>query len=267
MPFQSGDRLGPYEIVASLGAGGMGEVYKARDTRLDRTVAIKVLLSRLADDAQWRERFDRDARVIRALDHPHICALYDVGDHEGRRFLVMQYLEGATLADRIEKGPLPVADTLTIAIEMADALNRAHQAGIIHRDLRPGNVFLTKTGAKLLDFGLAKSGVFVAPYMAPEQLEEEDVDARSNIFVFGAVVYEMLTGRKAFQGKSQASLIGAILKDQPPPIAATRPLTPPELEHVVKTCLAKAPAERWQSAGDVTRQLTRIAKAGWRPSS
>jgi len=280
MLLATGTRLGPYEIVAPLGVGGMGEVYRARDTRLDRIVAIKILPEALAADSEFRERFHREARAISQLDHPHICALYDVGDERGTAFLVMQYLEGVTLADRLVKGPLSRAESLTLAIQIANALDKAHHAGIIHRDLKPGNIMLTKAGAKLLDFGLAKaSGQAIAgtapsmvattppnltaqgtilgtfQYMAPEQLEGRDTDARTDIFSFGAVVYEMLTGRKAFEGKSQASLIAAILDHDPPPISSFHPLTPPHLDHVVKRCLAKSPEDRWQTASDLGQEL------------
>ena len=264
----------------------MGEVYKARDTRLDRFVAIKVLPAALAGDPQFRERFDREARVISQLDHPHICALYDVGREQGVDFLVMQYLEGETLADRLKKGALAFDQALTYAVEIASALDSAHRAGITHRDLKPGNVMLTKAGAKLLDFGLAKAkGPVIAgaglsnlpttppnltahgtilgtfQYMAPEQIEGQEADARTDIFAFGVVLYEMLTGKKAFTGKTQASLFGAILKDEPTPISTIQPVTPPVLDHVVKRCLAKEPDERWQAAGDVMRELKWVAEA------
>ena len=280
MSLRSGTRLGPYEILSALGAGGMGEVYRARDTRLDRTVAVKVLTDTLATDASFRERFAREARVISQLEHPNICSLYDIGDHDGTAFLVMQFLEGETLASRLSHGPLPIDQALRSAIEIAGALDRAHRAGIVHRDLKPANVMLTKSGAKLLDFGLAKtasltaglSGFSMLPttppgltaqgtilgtfqYMAPEQLEAQEADARTDIFAFGAVLYEMVTGRKAFAGKSPVSLIGAILKDDPPPIADAQPLTPPALDRIVRTCLAKEPDERWQNAGDLQREL------------
>jgi serine/threonine protein kinase/Tol biopolymer transport system component len=282
----AGARLGPYEILAAIGAGGMGEVYKARDTRLDRTVAIKILSASFATDPQFRERFDREARTISQLDHPHICTLYDVGEQDGTSFLVMQYLEGETLEARLKKGTLPLDQALQVAIQIADALATAHKAGIVHRDLKPGNVMLTKAGAKLLDFGLAKTsapviggvGLSMLPttppitqqgsilgtfqYMAPEQLEGKDADARTDIFAFGAVVYEMITGKKAFEGKSQASLIGAIMHAQPLPISASQPLTPPVLDHVVTRCLAKDPGERWQTSGDVMRELKWVAALG-----
>jgi len=227
----------------------MGEVYKARDTRLARIVALKILPDGLAADPQFRDRFDREARSISQLDHPHICALYDVGDQGGTAYLVMQYLEGETLADRLAKGALPIEQALQIAIQIADALVAAHRAGIVHRDLKPGNIMLSKSGAKLLDFGLAKTGAAVvgaasqsiptAPplthpgsilgtfqYMAPEQIEGQDADARTDIFAFGVVAYEMVTGRKAFAGKTSASLMGAILKDQPPPSRRSNPSRP-----------------------------------------
>jgi len=287
----AGTRLGPYEILAPLGAGGMGEVYKGRDTRLDRTVAVKVLPAHLADNAELRQRLEREARAISALSHPHICTLFDVGNQDGTEYLVMEYLEGETLADRLLKGALPIEQFLRYGIEIADALDKAHRQGILHRDLKPGNVMLTKSGVKLLDFGLArleapaKGGVFsslsIAPtelpgagltaegtilgtfqYMAPEQLEGKEADARSDIFAFGAVLYEMATARKAFTGKSQASLIAAILEHEPAPISAVQPMTPPAFERVVRTCLAKDPEDRWQTAHDVMLELRWIAQAG-----
>ena len=283
MPLQSGKRLGPYEIQSPIGAGGMGEVYKARDTRLDRTVAIKVLPAELASDPQFRDRFEREARTISQLDHQHICALYDVGEEQGTSFLVMQYLEGETLADRMAKAAgsaLPVEEALSIAIQIADALDKAHRAGIVHRDVKPGNIMLTKAGAKLLDFGLARSGAPVLAssglsmlpttpanltaqgtilgtfqYMAPEQLEGQEADARTDIFAFGAVLYEMLTGKKAFQGKSHATLIASIVGSEPPPISVLQPIAPPVLDDIVRICLAKNPDARWQSAGDLLHAL------------
>ena len=301
MGLSAGARLGPYEIVAALGAGGMGEVYKARDTRLDRTVAVKVLPAHVADDPQFRERFDREARAVAALNHPHICTLHDIGSQDGIDFLVMEYLEGATLAERLASGQraLPLGEALIIACQIADALDKAHRAGIVHRDLKPANIFLVRSAvasappnAKLLDFGLAKSsapivagaGLSMLPtsppnltaqgtilgtfqYMAPEQLEGQDADARTDIFAFGAVLYEMLTGKKAFEGKSQASLISAIMSSDPPPIAASQPLTPPSLDHVVARCLAKEREERWQVASDVMRELKWIAEGGMTVSS
>jgi Tol biopolymer transport system component/predicted Ser/Thr protein kinase len=285
VPLKAGDLLGPYEIGALLGAGGMGEVYRARDTRLDRTVAIKVLPAALAADHQFRERFEREARAISALEHPNVCALYDVGEKDGTSFLVMQYLEGETLADRLTKGGLPLEQTLQYAMQIADALDRAHRAGIVHRDLKPGNIMVTKSGAKLLDFGLAKAsapisgaGLSMLPttppgltaqgtilgtlqYMAPEQLEGKEADARTDIFAFGAVVYEMLTGKKAFEGKSQASLISAIMSAQPPAPSSLQPLAPVALDQVVVRCLAKDADDRWQSARDIKLQLAGITES------
>ena len=287
MPLEAGTQLGPYEILSPLGAGGMGEVYKARDTRLDRTVAIKVLLAHVADDPDLRQRFEREAKTISILNHPHICTLHDIGQQDGVDYLVMEYLEGETLAARLTKGPLPTDQVLRYATEIADALDKAHRKGITHRDLKPGNIMITKAGTKLLDFGLAKlrdpktAGLSVSQrptqsasltgegkilgtlqYMAPEQLEGKEADHRTDIFAFGAVLYEMATGRKAFEGDSQASLIGAILKDEPAPMSTLQPMTPPALDRLVKTCLAKDPEERWQSARDLQRELKWIADAG-----
>jgi Tol biopolymer transport system component len=281
MRLAAGTHLGPYEILAAIGAGGMGEVYKARDTRLDRTVAIKILPASLAADSQFRDRFDREARTISQLDHPHICTLYDVGEHAGTSFLVMQYLEGETLEARLKRGALLFDQALQYGIQIADALATAHKTGIVHRDLKPGNIMLTKSGTKLLDFGLAKTGAPVIggvglsmlpttppnltaqgtilgtfQYMAPEQLEGQDADARTDIFAFGAVVYEMVTGKKAFEGKSQASLVTAIMSTEPPPLSTVQPLTPPALDRLVSRCLAKAADDRWQSARDLGFGLT-----------
>ncbi len=292
MTLNAGTRLGPYEIVAPIGAGGMGEVYKARDTRLERTVAVKVLSSHLTANEEIRQRFEREAKTISQFSHPHICALHDVGREGETDYLVMEYLEGETLSDRLGKGPLPTEQILRYGIEIADALDKAHRQGIVHRDLKPGNIMLTKTGVKLLDFGLAKplssagaksvSGASVlateaqvsAPltergtvlgtfqYMAPEQLEGGEADGRSDIFAFGAVLYEMATGKKAFSGKSQASLIGSILRDDPPSISEASPMIPPALNRVVKTCLAKDPEDRFQTAHDAKLQLEWIAEGG-----
>jgi Tol biopolymer transport system component/predicted Ser/Thr protein kinase len=285
MSLTPGARLGPYEIVAAVGAGGMGEVYRARDTRLDRTVAIKVLPESFATDADLRERFAREAKIISSLEHPNICVLYDVGDHEGTAFLVMQYLEGDTLEQRLAGGPLPIDQALRYAIEIADALDRAHRQGIVHRDLKPGNIMLTKSGAKVLDFGLAKVGVAggmdlgatgipttppnitargailgTFQYMAPEQLEGIEADARTDIFAFGALLYEMVTGKRAFEGKSQASLISAIMSATPAPMSTLQPVAPPGLDRIVKKCLAKDPDERWQSARDLADELKWVAE-------
>ena len=278
-----GTRLGSYEIVSPLGAGGMGEVYKARDTRLDRTVALKILSAEIASFPDLRERFEREARTVASLNHPHICTLHDIGQQHGTDFLVMEYLDGETLEQRLKKGALPLDHALQIGIQIADALATAHRAGIVHRDLKPGNIMLTKSGAKLLDFGLAKlrlTGVVaettIAPtigrpltgqgtilgtlhYMAPEQVEGKDADARSDIWAFGAVMYEMATGQRAFDGGSPASIIGAILKDHPRPVSAHHPLVPRNFDQVITRCLAKDPDERWQSIGDIKHQLTSIA--------
>ena len=281
MTLAAGRRLGPYEILAAIGSGGMGEVYRARDTRLDRTVAVKVLPRQFAEDDEMRRRFEREARAISALTHPHICALHDVGSQEGVEYLVMEYLDGETLAQRLVRGPLAPDQTLRYGAEIADALAAAHRAGIVHRDLKPGNVMLTKAGVKLLDFGLAKPqeaapsqqsllptqarpltergtvlGTF--QYMSPEQLEGKDADARSDIFALGALLYEMATGRVAFAGASQASIISSILTHQPPPISSAVPMSPPALDRLVRICLEKDPEDRWQSAGDVARQLRGI---------
>jgi serine/threonine-protein kinase len=287
MSLMAGTKLGPYEILAPLGAGGMGEVYRARDTRLDRTVAIKVLPQHLADTPDSRQRFEREARAVSALNHPHICTLHDVGSQSGTDYLVMEYLEGETLAARLEKGPLPLAQVLKIGTEVANALDKAHRQGIIHRDLKPGNIMLTKSGAKLLDFGLAKAamplvggaaltaeaarnspitqqGAIIGTfqYMSPEQLEGKEADTRSDIFSFGAVLYEMLTGRRAFPGKSQISVVSAILERDPEPISTLQPMTPPALERAVKRCLAKDPDDRWQSVRDLEWELRGIAEGG-----
>jgi serine/threonine protein kinase len=288
MAIAPGTRLGPYEILAPIGAGGMGEVYRARDTRLERTVAVKVLPPHLSSSPESRHRFEREAKTISQLSHPHICALHDVGREGETEYLVMEYLEGETLADRLLKGPLPLEQTLRYGIQIADALDKAHRQGIAHRDLKPGNVMLTNSGIKLLDFGLAKamapaspvSSVSVFPtqtganlteegtilgtfqYMAPEQLEGKEVDSRTDIFAFGAVLYEMATGQKAFRGGTQASLISAILRDEPQPISAVSPLSPPAFDRVVRICLSKDPEERWQSAHDVMSELRWIAEAG-----
>jgi len=284
----AGSTLGPYKILAPLGSGGMGEVYRAHDTRLGRDVAIKVLAPHLAATPEVRARFEREARTISQLNHPHICTLHDIGHQDGTDYLVMELLEGETLAHRLEKGPLPVAEVLSLGAQIADALDRAHRAGVVHRDLKPGNVMLTKAGAKLMDFGLAraaglaaaapgvmtesptvsrpltKEGTIVGTfqYMAPEQLEGKEADARSDLWALGCVLYEMATGQRAFEGKSQASLISAIMKDEPGPIAELAPLSPPALERLVRQCLAKDADERWQSAADLGRELRWLAEAG-----
>src|SRR5258708_1069588 len=255
MPIPSKSRFGPYEIICSAGAGGMGEVYRAKDTRLDRVVAVKVLPSDLAQDPERRQRFEREARSISTLSHPHICTLHDIGHQDGVDYLVFEYLEGETLEKKLEKGSLPVQEVLRYAIELADALDKAHRQGIIHRDIKPGNIMLTKSGVKLMDFGLAKlkpEPMPVAPvadaltemtsgkkltaegtllgtfqYMAPEQLEGREADARTDIFAFGEVLYEIATGRPAFSGRTKASLIAALLSSHPNPITELTPISPP----------------------------------------
>jgi Tol biopolymer transport system component/predicted Ser/Thr protein kinase len=285
MSLTIGTQVGPYEITALLGAGGMGEVYKATDTRLNRTVAIKILLQHFSGNPEMKQRFEREAQTIGALNHSHICTLYDVGQFEGTEFLVMEYLEGETLAGRLERGPLPIPEVLKIAAEIADALDKAHRQGITHRDLKPGNVMLTKSGAKVLDFGLAKlkqaqqsvttstlptradvtaTGTILGTvqYMSPEQLEGQEADARSDIFALGTIIYEMVTGKKVFQGRSQASLIAAIMHFDPPSLAAQQPLTPPMLDRVVRKCLEKDPENRWQTARDLLTELQWIGEGG-----
>jgi Tol biopolymer transport system component len=280
MALTAGSRLGPYEIQSLRGAGGMGEVYRARDTRLERTVAIKILRGSRPDQ---QARFAREAKAIAALAHPHICTLFDIGQENGASYLVMEYLEGETLAARLERGALPLDQALQTAVEIGEALDRAHRSGIVHRDLKPSNVMLTKAGAKLLDFGLAKlhtppslgltatltqpplsvegSLIGTLPYMAPEQLEGREADSRSDLFALGAVLYEMVTGRRAFAGESQASVMAAILEADPIPIRELQTVAPPALESLVTSCLAKDPEERWQTARDLLRELKRIAKA------
>jgi Tol biopolymer transport system component len=321
MALSPGSHLGPYEVLALIGAGGMGEVYRARDTRLDRVVAIKIIIGGDAASPGMRERFDREARAIALLSHPNICTLHDVGHHEGLAFLVMEFLEGETLAERLSRqkprtsaastagptpaprtprppttgeagrgpaprAPLPLDETIRIATQLADALTAAHRAGIVHRDLKPGNIMLTRSGVKVLDFGLAKlkpsgpadvnaantmtdlpltgEGVLLGtiPYMAPEQLEGRTIDSRTDIFAFGAIVYEMAAGRRAFAGESQASLIAAILDREPEPISGDQPLTPPGLERLVRKCLAKDPDVRWQTASDIADELRWLSTGG-----
>ena len=280
MPLASNMRLGPYQIVGPLGAGGMGEVYKALDTRLNRTVAIKVLPTHTASRPEARERFEREARAVSALNHPHICVLHDVGSQDGVDYLVMEFVEGETLAQRLARGPLRFDEALAYAAQVADALNRAHRLKIIHRDLKPGNIMLGKDGTKLLDFGLAKlhaaaaagaddtrtleltkegSIVGTVQYMAPEQLEGKEADPRSDIFAFGALLYEMLTGRKAFEGKSTASITAAIRERNPPAASQMQPLSTPLLDQLIQSCLAKDPDERRQNMQDVLLDLQWIA--------
>src|SRR4030088_2918293 len=268
MPLTAGNKLGPYEIVAPLGAGGMGEVYRARDTRLDRTVALKILPAQFSGDPIRKQRFEREAKTISSLNHPHICMLHDVGSQDGVDYLVMECVEGETLAKRLEKTALPLEQVLKFGAQIADALDKAHRSSVVHRDLKPGNIMLTPSGAKLLDFGLAKPAVAPASvvtltaaapqdsslteqgtivgtfqYMSPEQVEGKEVDGRSDIFSLGAVLYEMLTGQRAFQGKSQLSVASAILEKEPELISAVNPMTPAMLDRTIKKCLAKAPQE------------------------
>jgi serine/threonine protein kinase/Tol biopolymer transport system component len=296
MALTSGTRLGPYEIQSPLGAGGMGEVYRARDTRLDRSVAVKVLASHLSSSPGLKQRMEREGRAISSLNHPHICQLYDIGSQNGTDYLVMEFLEGETLAERLRKGAIPLPEVLKIGIAVAEALAVAHRSGIVHRDLKPGNIMLTQGGAKLMDFGLAKPlgmqtaapGSGAAPpsftaaatlsgpspltpltmagsivgtiqYMSPEQIEGKEADARSDIFAFGAVLYEMVAGKRPFSGKSQISLASSILESDPAPISAVKPQIPPACEHVVATCLQKNPEERYQSATDIKLELQWIA--------
>jgi len=287
MTITPGSRLGPYEITAPLGAGGMGEVWRGRDTRLDRDVAIKILPAGLAQNEEFLARFEREARTISSLNHPNICTLFDVGHEGDTRFLVMELIEGESLADRLAKGAFTHDLVLKYGAQIADALDRAHRQGIIHRDLKPGNVMLTKTGAKLLDFGLARSASESAPiqgmtgmlteakpltqqgtilgtfqYMAPEQLEGQEADARTDIFALGALLYEMATGKHAFEGTSRTSLIAAIVSSHPAPISSVAPMTPPALDRVVRKCLEKDPDDRWQSAHDVASELRWLSEAG-----
>jgi eukaryotic-like serine/threonine-protein kinase len=286
MALFSGTKLGPYEIVAPLGAGGMGEVYRARDTRLDRTVAIKILPPQLSSDPVRKQRFEREAKTISTLNHPHICVLHDVGSQNGIDYLVMECIEGETLAKRLEKGPLALEQVLKFGAQIADALDKAHRSGVVHRDLKPGNIMLTPSGAKLLDFGLAKptvplvngatlttaatqtapvtqEGMVVGTfqYMSPEQVESKEVDGRSDIFSLGAVLYEMVAGKCAFEGKSQLSVASAILEKDPAPVTAAKPTAPPALDYTIRKCLAKSPDDRWQSAADIKHQLDWIAQS------
>ncbi|MCU1296628.1 MAG: serine/threonine protein kinase, partial [Acidobacteriaceae bacterium] len=291
MALTPGTKLGPYEIQSAIGAGGMGEVYCARDTRLDRTVAVKILPSHLSDNPEAKERFDREARSISSLSHPNICHLYDVGAQDGTSYLVMEYLEGETLADRLHKGSLPPEQFFKIANEICEGLEKAHRSGVIHRDVKPGNIMLTKSGTKLMDFGLAKlapataapasgptitmstpapshpltaQGTLVGTfqYMSPEQLEGRDLDGRTDIFSLGAVLYEMWTGVRAFQGKTQLSVASAIMEREPAPPSAIKPLTPVNLDHIVMRCLAKDRDERWQTARDLASELRWTHESG-----
>ena len=288
MPVLPGTRSGPYDILAQIGSGGMGEVYKAADTRLNRTVAIKVLPPQFAENPEMKQRFEREAQTIAGLNHPHICTLHDVGTHNGSHFLVMEFLEGETLAQRLARGPLPLDEALKVAIEIADALDKAHSHGVTHRDLKPGNVMFTQSGAKLLDFGLAKlrlqaqtpasptsltsiptSADTTTPgtilgtmqYMAPEQLEGQEADARTDIFALGVLLYEMISGKKPFSGRSQALLIAAIMSLDPAPLSKSQNI-PRALDYVVMRCMMKDPEQRIQTALDLMSQLRWIAQGG-----
>ena len=303
MVLTSGTKLGPYEIQSPLGAGGMGEVYRARDTRLDRAVAIKVLASHLSSSPELKQRMEREARAVSSLNHPHICHLYDIGSQDGTDFLVMELVEGETLAERLRKSAMPLSEILKIGSDIAEALALAHRHGIVHRDLKPGNIMLTRTGAKLMDFGLAKSAVAgpdaaaanapllsaartmseaspLSPlttagaivgtiqYMSPEQVEGREIDGRSDIFSLGAVLYEMVSGKRAFEGKSQLSVASAILEKDPEPVSALKPTTPAALDRTIQKCLAKKPDDRWQSASDLATQLSWVkdSSAGGAPA-
>jgi eukaryotic-like serine/threonine-protein kinase len=286
MSLVSGSRLGPYEIVGPLGAGGMGEVYRARDTRLERAVAIKILPPQFSCDPMHKQRFEHEAKTISHLNHPHICVLHDIGHQDGIDYLVMECVDGETLSKRLEKGPLPLEQVLKLGAQIADALDKAHRSGVVHRDIKPSNIMLTASGTKLLDFGLAKpvsplvssatltaanqsspvteQGTIVGTFqhMSPEQIEGKELDGRSDIFSLGAVLYEMLTGRRAFEGKSQLSVASAILEKEPPSLSNIKPLTPPSLDHAIRRSLAKDPDERWQMARDLALELRWVTEEG-----
>ncbi len=270
MVLESGTRLGPYRDPVRHRCRGDGRSLQSQRHPSRPHRRHQSLPSHLADNPDLKQRFEREARAVSSLNHPHICTLHEIGEQDGTEFLVMEYIEGETLADRLKKGALPLDQALRYAIEIADALDKAHRQGVVHRDLKPGNIMLTKSGAKLLDFGLAKlegrlswQEVFAAfgsshrrktpdregsilgtiQYMAPEQLEGKDADARTDIFAFGSVLYEMLTGKKAFEGRAQASLITAIMSTEPTPMSELQPMTPPVLDWVVKRCLEKVPTK------------------------
>jgi eukaryotic-like serine/threonine-protein kinase len=291
MALTSGTKLGRYEVQSPLGTGGMGEVYRALDTRLQRIVAVKILPSHLSESPEAKERFDREARTISSLNHPNICTLYDVGHQDGVDYLVMEYLEGETLAGRLEKGALAPDQVFKYAIEICEGLEMAHRTGVVHRDLKPGNIMLTQSGVKLMDFGLAKSvpsrgpasssltvnlsspaacspltekGMIVGTfqYMSPEQVQGKEVDGRSDIFSLGALLYEMVTGKRAFEGKSQLSVAAAILEKEPPPIRSVKPMVSIALDHAIVSCLAKDPENRWQTARDLALELKWTAESG-----
>jgi serine/threonine protein kinase len=285
MTLATGTLLGPYEITAPLGAGGMGEVYRARDTRLERTVAIKILPAHLSSEPVRRQRFEREAKTVSSLNHPHICVLYDVGHQDGTDYLVMECLEGETLSKRLAKGPLPLEQVLKYGAQIADALDKAHRAGIVHRDLKPGNIMLTATGAKLLDFGLAKPAVPLVSgatltaavtqttpvtqggtivgtfqYMSPEQVRGDRLDARTDLFSFGVVLYEMATGRQAFSGTTSGVIFDAILNRAPTAAGRVNPDLPPELDRIINKALEKDYKLRYQSASDLRADLQRLKR-------
>ncbi len=274
MPLAPGSRFGPYSIEAPLGAGGMGEVYRARDERLDRVVALKILANHRSDDPDFGQRIRHEARALSRLSHPNVCAIFDVGSEGGTDYFVMELLEGETLAELLRRGPLSFAQTLEVALQIAAALETSHRAGLVHRDLKPANVMLTPSGVKLLDFGIARAAPLAAmplretatqaindvfagtlEYMSPEQLEGAEPDARSDIFSFGALLYEMITGRRAFVGETPARVTAAILTGDPPPIVSTQAIAPRELDRLIRSCLVKNPAERWQSAHDLALEF------------
>ncbi|HEX2465113.1 MAG TPA: serine/threonine-protein kinase, partial [Thermoanaerobaculia bacterium] len=289
MALEPGSRLGPYEIVSLRGKGGMGEVYLARDVRLERKVAIKVLPRELAEDPLLRQRLQREARTISQVRHPHLCALYDIGAEDGVDFLVMEYLEGETLEDRVSRGALPIDEVISIGGQIAEAVAAAHRGGVIHRDLKPGNVMLTRDGAKVLDFGLAKgvearaagagsqaqtvtqslttAGSLVGTllYLAPEQLEGKEADARSDLWALGAVLYQMVTGARPFTGASHANVMAAIMTGRPRAVSELRPEAPAHLEWLIERCLEKSPDRRWQSAGDLALELGSLAEVSEAP--
>jgi serine/threonine protein kinase len=285
MPQPSGTLLGPYRIRRLIGAGGMGEVYEATDTRLDRPVAIKVLPAQFTADPDRRSRFEREARAAGSLTHPHIATLHDVGEADGTLYLVMELVEGETLHERLQRGRLSVSQALDYAIQIGDALVFAHERGIVHRDLKPGNILLTRTGVKLLDFGLAKLQAPIPPaadastavtaqrgpltadgtvlgtlqYMSPEQLEGREADARADVFAFGCILYEMLSGRRAFDGDSAARVMVAVLTAEPPVLAAPGDV-PPALDHLVRRCLAKRREDPARPHGTSPDRSTRSAR-------
>jgi len=283
MELAPGIKLGPYEILSPIGAGGMGEVFKARDTRLDRIVAVKVMPKHIAAREELRARFEREARTVSSLNHPNICVLYDIGKQDGIDFMVLEYLEGETLAARIARGPLPLDLALKYAMQIADALDRAHRKGVVHRDVKPANIMITREGVKVLDFGLAKSAVGKArlddatmtialteegavvgtpQYMAPELYTGVEADVHADIFGFGCVLYEMITGKRAFDGKTRVSVVASVIGAEPQSMSSLVAVTPASMERLVQGCLVKDPAERYQSLWDVLIDLRGIGESG-----